>query len=544
MLNRSVRPVISRLFQHSRRLETSSTFSAYEYPLRTSAPYITKTLSTELQSTATDYVPTKRPNENFDDSQNFSEDKRQEILQSQKKILVTELDSKHKIESSAPTDLQKKLLPIPKKVPEVQLSTLSNGLRIISLENYSQVTALGLICDFGSRYEDDHNTGVNHLMETLAFHSTSSFTSASERIMELGGMCVANSSREQTLYCVDILRNNVEDGMKVLCESVIAPRFEEEEVELGKSIMGMQWDEMSLELKVAEGLMIGGFKGSQLGREYFCPPENIAALNVNSIHSFRSAHLTAPRMVLSATGISHDQLHSLAEKHLSHMPSFDSVHPKISSLYTGGYLNLPSNPEDGLARLALGFEIKKGWNSPDLVTACVLQTLLGGGNSFSAGGPGKGMYSRLYREILIRHFWVESAEAATHFHSESGLFCLHGSCPKYKARDLLKVLADHFIKAAVTLPSEEEVIRAKNMLKCNVLTQLESRLVGMEDLGRQLLTYGKRESQEEMLEKIDSVTAEDIRRVGENIVKGTVTLSVAGDVTDISMDEVKHWFQG
>lgn len=34
---------------------------------------------------------------------------------------------------------------------------------------------------------------------------------------------------------------------------------------------------------------------------------------------------------------------------------------------------------------------------PDIVPVCVMQMLLGGGSSFSAGGPGKGMYSRLYR---------------------------------------------------------------------------------------------------------------------------------------------------
>jgi len=36
----------------------------------------------------------------------------------------------------------------------------------------------------------------------------------------------------------------------------------------------------------------------------------------------------------------------------------------------------------------------------DVVVECVMDTLLGGGSSFSAGGPGKGMYSRLYR---VRH---------------------------------------------------------------------------------------------------------------------------------------------
>jgi hypothetical protein len=40
-----------------------------------------------------------------------------------------------------------------------------------------------------------------------------------------------------------------------------------------------------------------------------------------------------------------------------------------------------------------------------------VDTLLGGGSSFSAGGPGKGMYSRLYREVLNSFAWAETANA-------------------------------------------------------------------------------------------------------------------------------------
>lgn len=37
----------------------------------------------------------------------------------------------------------------------------------------------------------------------------------------------------------------------------------------------------------------------------------------------------------------------------------------------------------------------------DLVPITLLQTLMGGGSMFSAGGPGKGMYSRLYNVTPI-----------------------------------------------------------------------------------------------------------------------------------------------
>ena len=56
-----------------------------------------------------------------------------------------------------------------------------------------------------------------------------------------------------------------------------------------------------------------------------------------------------------------------------------------------------------------------------LVPTCVLQQLLGGGSSFSAGGPGKGMYTRLYREVLNQHHWVESAESFVSIHETTGM---------------------------------------------------------------------------------------------------------------------------
>ena len=56
-----------------------------------------------------------------------------------------------------------------------------------------------------------------------------------------------------------------------------------------------------------------------------------------------------------------------------------------------------------------------------LVPTSVLQQLLGGGSSFSAGGPGKGMYTRLYRDVLNQHHWVESAESFVSIHESTGM---------------------------------------------------------------------------------------------------------------------------
>jgi processing peptidase subunit alpha len=50
----------------------------------------------------------------------------------------------------------------------------------------------------------------------------------------------------------------------------------------------------------------------------------------------------------------------------------------------------------------------------------VLTYLMGGGNSFSSGGPGKGMHSRLYTRVLNQYHWVGAAGASTQVPSTDG----------------------------------------------------------------------------------------------------------------------------
>jgi processing peptidase subunit alpha len=70
------------------------------------------------------------------------------------------------------------------------------------------------------------------------------------------------------------------------------------------------------------------------------------------------------------------------------------------------------------------------------------------------------------------------------------------------------------------------------MLKSNVLTQLESRLVLFEDMGRQILTYGYREDSKVMSQKIDNVTKEDLMDLVKRAVSNPPTSAAVGDNVD------------
>ncbi|CBJ31604.1 Mitochondrial Processing Peptidase alpha subunit [Ectocarpus siliculosus] len=395
------------------------------------------------------------------------------------------------------------------KRPETLTTTLPNGLRVASQETYGALCTFGIVVNAGSRLETDLNTGTCHLLELMAFKSTAtrSHQQVVSEFEEMGGTTSTHGSRDQMLYCVDVLRDNLERAVELLADTLINPRVTPEEVEEQKAVIGFQLEDTMPEVTMRESLMTAAFKGQPLGRPYWCPKSALPKLEANMVRSFRKRHFTPGKMVLAGAGVDHDELVRLGNKYFGGLEAVeggngdvvDAAGPAESSYVGGESRNVVAKHKDKLTRVSVAFKVG-GWHDDLLVPTCVLQVLLGGGDSFSAGGPGKGMYSRLYREVLNRFYWAEAAEAFSMIHDETGLLGIAGAAAdKLRAGQLMHVFCEHFATLATVPVTDEELSRARNMLKCNVLTHLESRLVLFEDIGRQMLTYGRRETPESLV---------------------------------------------
>ena len=209
----------------------------------------------------------------------------------------------------------------------------------------------------------------------------------------------------------------------------------------------------------------------------------------------------------------------------------DPVNLYEPSAYTGGFLALPPIPPPAnptlprVSHIYLAFEALP-ISSDDIYALATLQTLLGGGGSFSAGGPGKGMYSRLYTNVLNQHHWVESCVAFNNSYTDSGLFGISASCAPARIANMLDVmcreLSNLTLDTGFSALQTAEVNRAKNQLKSSLLMNLESRMVELEDLGRQVQVHDRKVGVKEMCAKIDALTVQDLRRVAKMIMGGQV----------------------
>ncbi|KFH41641.1 Mitochondrial-processing peptidase subunit alpha-like protein [Hapsidospora chrysogenum ATCC 11550] len=197
------------------------------------------------------------------------------------------------------------------------------------------------------------------------------------------------------------------------------------------------------------------------------------------------------------------------------------------SHYTGGFLALPPQPPSlnnaNFTHIHLAFE-GLPVASDDIYALATLQTLLGGGGSFSAGGPGKGMYSRLYTNVLNQHGFVESCVAFNHSYTDSGLFGISASCLPGHTSAMLDIMCQQLhaltLESGLSRLQTIEVERAKNQLRSSLLMNLESRMVELEDLGRSVQVHGRKVPVREMCRRIEALTVEDLRRVARDVVGG------------------------
>lgn len=119
-----------------------------------------------------------------------------------------------------------------------------------------------------------------------------------------------------------------------------------------------------------------------------------------------------------------------------------------------------------------------------MVAACVIQFLLGGGSSFSSGGPGKGIFSRLYTQVLCQYHFAESIECNVNLYDDNGLLFIDSSCPGEYLPSMFEVIESHFLALAYNEIEEGELERAKRMLKSSLMMQLETRIINSEDNAR------------------------------------------------------------
>lgn len=431
------------------------------------------------------------------------------------------------------------------------VTTLPNGLRVASENRFGQFCTVGVVIDSGSRYEVAYPSGISHFLEKLAFNSTAGFQDKDRILQALekhGGICDCQSSRDTFVYAASADTRGLEHVVRILAEVVFRPQLTEEEVDGTRQTIHFELETL-LSRPEQENILMdmihaAAYRDNTLGLPKICPQENITKIDRNILLTYLKNHHIPSRMVVAGVGVDHDAFVEYVQRHFTQEGATWEQDPSIKKVkvdnsvaqYTGGivqeeceipmYAGPSGLPE--LAHVVLGLE-GVSHQDPDFIAACVLNMMMGGGGSFSAGGPGKGMYTRLYTNVLNRYHWMYNATAYNHSYADTGLFCIHASATPAHVREMVEVLTREVVAMAGPV-GDKELRRAKTQLQSMLLMNLEARPVVFEDIARQVLATGHRKRPEVFMEMIENITSRDIERVAQRMLRSQPSVAARGEI--------------
>uniref|UniRef100_A0A8C9Y049 Mitochondrial-processing peptidase subunit alpha n=1 Tax=Sander lucioperca TaxID=283035 RepID=A0A8C9Y049_SANLU len=421
---------------------------------------------------------------------------------------------------------------------ETKITILENGLKVASQNKFGQFCTVGILVNSGSRHEAKYPSGIAHFIEKLAFSSTAQYGSKDEILLTLekhGGICDCQTSRDTTMYAVSAEVKGLDTVVSLLSDAVLQPRLLDDEIEMTRMAVRFELEDLNMrpdpEPLLTEMIHAAAYRGNTVGLPRFCPVDNVDKIDKKVLHSYLRNYYCPKRMVLAGVGIEHEQLVECARKYLLDAKpvwgtsAVANVDLSVAQ-YTGGIVKVIS-----LSNIFF-FSSLFSSQEEDFIPFAVLNMMMGGGGSFSAGGPGKGMFTRLYLNVLNRHHWMYNATSYHHSYEDSGLLCIHASADPRQVREMVEIITREFIQMASNA-GEMELERAKTQLKSMLMMNLESRPVIFEDVGRQVLSTGKRKLPHELCDLISNVTASDIKRVTTKMLRSKPAVAALGDLTEL-----------
>ena len=387
---------------------------------------------------------------------------------------------------------------------EPQITTTAGGLRVISepLAGVRSV-ALGIWVGVGSRFEQAHEAGISHFIEHLLFKGTPDYSAQeiAELFDGLGGELNAATGRDYTVFYTRVLDEHLDEAVPVLTDMLQRPGFFDLDQEREVVIEEIAMYEDDPGDKVHDLLGAAVFPGQSLGRPVIGTSEVIGNVSVDDLRGYFQGHYTAPRMALAASGnIDHDRLVEIGETLLSGVPTA-GVPAEFEAAAPGPAVLVLHEKATEQYHLAFGGP-GMSRNDPRRHAQSVLDTILGGS-----------MSSRLFQEIREKRGLAYSVGSYSTAYADAGQVGLFLGTRGENLGTACQVISAELRKLAADEVPATELRRAKEHLKGRLVLSLESPAMRMNRLGRSIVTDTELLPIEEIIARVDAVSAHDVQEL-------------------------------
>src|SRR3954469_5937222 len=381
--------------------------------------------------------------------------------------------------------------------------------------------ALGFWIGTGSGFEDDDRAGLSHLLEHMLFRGTARYGSLEiDQLFDgMGAELNAGTGKETTSVYSRVLDVHLERAFDVMADMVWRPRIADEDLEQEREIVleEIAMYEGDPQDRVFDVLGEAVFGAHPLGRAIIGRREVVAGTPAAELQLFHSGRYTPGNVVVAAAGsVDHDRLVEL-------------VGSTLGEPAAGLPGALALAPVDGPPLARRSFFAKETEQYHVCLGATgiardddrrfalrVLDGVLGGTSS-----------SRLFQEVREKRGLAYSVYSFTSSYAGTGQIGLYlGTRPDNVAK-AMKVVGDELTRLLEDGVDADELQRSKENVKGRVVLALESTTARMNRLGSSVLADMPLLAVDEVVERIDAVTLEDVAALARELY-APERLSAAG----------------
>lgn len=397
---------------------------------------------------------------------------------------------------------------------EVSRYLLPNGLKMLHhFDNSTQMVALNIIYDVGSKDEDPSQTGFAHLFEHLMFGGSVNILDFDTPLQKAGGENNAWTSNDITNYYSVVPRQNVETAFWLESDRMLELNFSEKSLSVQKQVVCEEFKQRNLNQPYGDTYMllrpmaykVHPYRWPTIGKEI----SHIENATLEDVKTFFYKHYAPNNAILSIAGnISFGDAVRLTEKWFGPIPRRNIA-----------VRNLPEEPEQKESRFLEVYRsvpldaITKAWHmcrrtDKEYHSYDLLSDILSNGRS-----------SRLYRHLVMERKMFSDIDASITGDIDAGLFVVTGRLNK----GITMEDADEAIKREVSALMAEtiekqELEKVVNKFESNHLFSNINYLNKATNLAYHEL-IGRAEDINEEVKKYWDITPQDLRRAAQKVFR-------------------------
>lgn len=403
----------------------------------------------------------------------------------------------------------------------IEQFTLPNGLRVLCEQlPHLRSVSMGVWVKAGSILESEHENGLSHLIEHMAFKGTGrrSAKQIAQEMDAVGGYLNAATSKLCTCYYAKVIDENLPLAADILSDIVRFPAIDPKELDKERNVV---LEEISMTddspEDVAYDLIASAMFGRQLlGQTILGPRELIASYTREDILAFRARHYSPMNTCVAIAGnFDLNQVKDLmAQRFGDWTGGAGEIFPVNAVNQRPQTLTADKDTEQ--AHICLGYR-GKPLGDADAYPMAVFNSILGGG-----------MSSRLFQRIREESAMAYSVYSAPSAYPHCGDFTIYAAVSPRNVKTVLAQIDEETSLLVREGATQEEFDMAKAQLKGGFILGQESAYNRMNSMGSNMALMNRVITTDETIRRIEAVTPEDVRRVAAETLGGPRSQAFVG----------------